>query len=312
MDGSGWEHFQRSEEQLRVDSGRQAKPRTSGITMVLVFDVANYGPEFIRPFSKLVDKVKLLDTLWHDDPSVVRDAVAAYREMDISVACGGTQFEVAVAQNSVEDYIRGMKGVGISEVEIEHHADDLSSERIREEVQMFKGEGFDVVGEVGKKWWWRDPTRQTRDLINVDKTVEDIGAYLDAGADWIYWEGAVVGGLIGRQLENEKGQEQLLEVTRQIDLSRVIFEVYDRRNQAFYPMVAWLVRNFGPNVNLANIDPWMVKRVEWIRNGIAFEMDHPYQRWKADPTVSEAWWNIPDVPDYSVDVQRPYALYDAF
>jgi phosphosulfolactate synthase len=298
------------ENTISADAGRTAKPRATGITMILVFDIANFGPKFVAPYSKLVDKVKIMDTLWHDDTSMLFRAIREYRELDITVSCGGTQFELAVAHDSVKDYIQFLKAAGIDQVEVEHHADQADNVQLREEVDMFKQQGFHVIGEVGKKWAWKDPTRTSRDTVHVDRTVEAINTYIDAGADYVYWEGAVVCGLIGRQLENLVGQEQLLEVVKQVDLSKLIFEVYDRRNQPLYPMLAWLVQQFGPNVNFANIDPWTVKRVEWIRHGIIFEMDHPYMRWKADPTAAEHWWELRELPDYSIDVQRPYGFSD--
>jgi phosphosulfolactate synthase len=295
---------------ISADAERTSKPRKTGITMILVFDIANFGPRFVAPYSKLIDKVKILDTLWHDDTSTLFRAIREYRDLGISVSCGGTQFELAVAHGSVPDYIRFLKSAGIDQVEVEHHADQADNSQLRDEVDLFKQQGFGVIGEVGKKWHWKDPTRLSRDTVHVDRTVEAINTYVDAGADYVYWEGAVVGGLIGRQLENLEGQQQLLDVARQVNLSTLIFEVYDRRSQPLYPMFGWLVQKFGPNVNLANIDPWTVKRVEWIRHGIIFEMDHPYMRWKADPAAAEHWWELTEMPDYSIDVQRPYRLAD--
>ena len=70
------------------------------------------------------------------------------------------------------------------------------------------------------------------------------------------------------------------------------------------------MKEFGPNVNLANINPQDVKWMEWIRHGIIFEMDHPYMRWSADPSQAAHWWQI-DGPDYNVDLQRGYALKPA-
>ena len=298
----------RTQKELGEASNRTSKPRSTGITMILVLDIANYGPDFVRPFSQLVDKVKILDTMWHDDPATLVNAVKQYRELDIDVAFGGTQFEIATAQGRLDEYVASLKDLGISEVEIEHNADAVGVDAMQDEVDFFKSHGFSIVGEVGKKWAWKDPTRASRDLIHVDETIEAINAYHEAGADLVYWEGAVVGGLIGRQLENTEGQEQLLEVAGNVDLDRLVFEIYDRRNQPLYPMIAWLVQMFGPNVNLANIEPWHVKRVEWIRHGIIFEMDHPYMRWCADPKGAEHWWELKEMPDYSIDVQRPFAL----
>lgn len=302
------ELIRESEQRLAEASGRTTKPRSRGITMILTLDIVNYGPDFIRPYASLVDRVKILDSLWHDDQDALTSAIKKYNDLGVSVALGGTQFELAVAHQSVSDYMEMLQELNISEVEIEHHADDPSLNQMREEVQRFKEAGFTVVGEVGKKWWWKDPTRKGRDAIDVAATLEQFDAYIQAGADLVYWEGASVGALIGRHLENKEGQRQLLEVAAATATDALVFEVYDRRGQPLWPMIAWLITQFGPNVNLANIDPWSVKRLEWNRNGIIFEMDHPYMRWRSNPAAADNWWELPELPDYEVDVQRPYAF----
>ncbi|UCF56765.1 MAG: phosphosulfolactate synthase [Deltaproteobacteria bacterium] len=296
---------------LDADSQRTKKPRKTGITMVIVTDVVNFGPKFIEPFQELVDRVKILDTLWHHDMSVVEKSIIAFRQMDMNVAMGGTQYEVAKAQGKIKEYIELLKNIGINEVEVENHASALTIQEMKDEVKKFKDEGFEVIGEVGKKWWWRDPTRASRDLISVEKTLEQALGLIEAGADYIYWEGMVLRGLIGTQLENKKGQKQLIEVATQVDPQKLVFEMWDCRFYPNNPLIAWLVKEFGPNVNLANIKPWDVKHVEWIRHGIFYEMDHPYMRWSQDRSAATNWWKI-DAPDYDIDLQRGYVLKDFF
>jgi phosphosulfolactate synthase len=296
---------------LDKDSGRTRKPRKTGITMVLVEDIANFGPKFIEPFQELVDRIKILDFLWHHDMSVIEKAVNAYREMGIDVAPGGTHFEVAKAQGRMDEYLQMLKDLGINEVEVENHAGISSLEEIKDEVKFFKDHGFKVVGELGKKWWWRDGSRVSRDLISVENTVNQAQQLIEAGADYIYWEGMIVRSLIGPQLENKKGQKQLLEVVNAVDREKLVFELWDTRNQSNRPLFAWLVRQLGPNVNLANIMPWDVKIVEWIRHGIFFEMDHPYMKWASDKSQSSCWWKV-EAPDYEIDLQRNFALKDSF
>jgi phosphosulfolactate synthase len=301
-----------TQDRLDRDSGRTKKPRKTGITMVLIDDVVNYGPEFIEPFQELVDRVKLLDFLWHHDIGVIEKAVKAYREMDIVVAPGGTLFEIAKAQGTLNEYAKLLKGIGFNEVEVENHSGISTIEEMKDEVKFFKDQGFQVVGEVGKKWWWRDPTRISRDLISVEKTVELAQQFIEAGADYIYWEGMIVRALIGPQLENEKGQKQLIEVAEQLDVEKLVFELWDTRHQSNRPLWAWLVRQFGPNVNLANIWPQEVKHyLEWIRHGLLFEMDHPYMKWAQDKSQGSKWWKM-EAPSYDIDLQRGYVLKDSF
>jgi phosphosulfolactate synthase len=296
---------------LDKDSLRAQKPRKTGITMVLVEDVVNYGPSYVKPFQELIDRIKLLDFLWHHDMSVIEKAVAAYREMNMDVAPGGTHFEIAKAQGRLNEYLNLLKALGINEVEVENHAGLSTIEQIKDEVKFFKDQGFKVVGELGKKWWWRDATRVSRDLISVEKTVEQAQQLVESGADYVYWEGMIVRSLIGPQLENKEGQKRLIEVANRVDPEKMIFELWDTRNQSNRPLFAWLVKQFGPNVNLANIMPWEVKILEWIRHGIFYEMDHPYMRWLGDKSQGEYWWEI-DTPDYDIDLQRNYTLKNSF
>jgi phosphosulfolactate synthase len=299
------------EKLLDNDSRRAKKPRKIGITMVIVEDVANYGPNFIAPFQELIDRIKLLDFLWHHDMSVIEKAVSAYREMDIDVAPGGSHFEIAKAQGRLKEYLYLLRDLGINEVEVENHAGISTIEEMKDEVKFFKDQGFQVVGEIGRKWWWKDPTRISRDLVSVEKTVDQANQLIEAGADYVYWEGMIVRSLIGPQLENTKGQKQLIDVANQVDPDKMLFELWDARFQPNRPLFAWLVKQFGPNVNLANIMPWEVKILEWIRHGIFYEMDHPYMKWARDKTQGSSWWKI-DAPDYEVDLQRGYALKNSF
>jgi len=299
------------QDQLDQESGRTQKPRKTGITMVLVFDVAHQGPKYIEPYQELVDRIKLLDTLWHHDFSILEQAIAEYRKMDMHVALGGSQYEIAKAQGKLNGYLDLLKKLGINEVEVENHGSDASLEELTDEIKRMKDNDFQVIGEVGKKWWWKDPTRKTRDLIHVDRTIEQITEYLKAGADYIYWEGMIVRNLIGTQLENEEGQEQFRQVVQAINSDRLIFEIWDARSMGNDPIIAYLVSELGPNVNLANIFPPDVKYVEWIRHGIIYEMDHPYMRWAQDRSHTPHWWKI-DPPDYSVDMQRNFQLKDFF
>ena len=301
------ELFRDFQDTLARDAGRTQKPRVTGITMVLVTDVSNQGPAYVAPARELVDRIKLLDTMWHHDFTVVERAVADYRALGMDVALGGTQFEIAKAQGKMQQYLDMLKRLGVNEVEVENHASGASLDETRDEIRMVKDQGFRVVGELGKKWAWKDRSRDGRDRVHVDRVVEEAGRMLEAGADHIYWEGMVVRNLIGSYLENRVGQRQFLDVVRQVNSDKLIFEVWDARKMGNTPIVAWLVHKLGPNVNLANIYPPHVKLIEMIRHGVFYEMDHPYMRWSQDRSVAPNWWEI-DPPDYAVDMQRPYKL----
>jgi phosphosulfolactate synthase (CoM biosynthesis protein A) len=106
------------QDQLDADSQRTKKPRKTGITMVLLEDVVNLGPKYNEPFQELVDRIKILDVLWHHDVSAVEKAIVAFREMNMNVSMGGTIFEVAKAQGSLKEFMALLKNMGINEVEV--------------------------------------------------------------------------------------------------------------------------------------------------------------------------------------------------
>jgi phosphosulfolactate synthase (CoM biosynthesis protein A) len=302
--------LQNFQDKLDSESQRTKKTRKTGITMVMVEDIVNKGPKYIEPFQDLVDRIKIIDVFWHHDMNVVERAIKNYRQMSMNVSLGGTYFEIAKAQGGLKELIEALKNLGIDEVEVENHGLGLTLQEIQDEVKMFKDHGFQVIGELGKKWWWKDPTRVSRDLLSMEKTLDYALGLIEAGADYIYWEGMIVRNLIGTQLENKKGQKQLIEVASKVDPEKMIFELWDCRNQPNHPLIAWMVKEFGQNVNLANIRPVDVKFVEFIRHGIFYEMDHPYMRWCQDKSAASCWWEM-EAPDYNVDLQRGYVLKDA-
>jgi len=100
------------------------------------------------------------------------------------------------------------------------------------------------------------------------------------------------------------GTDQLLEVARRVGAENIIFEVssmipyVQRRAQQF-----WLVRLFGPEVNMGNVRLEEVQFLEHVRLGtwpvFGFGSlgDHPYmqalERNQGAPPTDEWWRAIP-------------------
>lgn len=282
---------------------RTEKPRESGQTMVMT---RGFMPEYIlKGFSDYIDTIKLLErVLWAPD-DVVREQIETYQEYDIDVQLGGLPAEIARLNNQQEEFMREIRNLGVEWIEYETHVDNPTDEEIAHEIGQLKDQGFRVVGEVGAKWIWNDPTRRDLDEIDVDRTIERIERFNDAGCEKVFWEGLIVRNLIGKQLDNKLGQKQLLEVAETVGHENLVFEMWgpgltQRECPRFW---AWLVYQFGPNVNVANVTPTGVLDLESVRRGMTWDMDHPYIRWLDQDKPTENWWKM-EAPPYDLGLEK--------
>ncbi len=280
---------------------RPTKPRTTGITGV--FDPIS--PTVLERFGEYIDLVKLLDpTLWAPR-KVIEKAIALYKKYDILIHIGGVPQEIARVEGKMDQYLTEAKRLGIDIVEYETHVLKPDVEQMKEDIGKLKEHGFKVVAEVGSKWWWKDETRVSRDVIKIDKTIRDFEIYLDAGCDKVIWEGLIVQNLIGKRLDNREGQKALLEVAETVGPENIIFEMWGPGLTQLEPfrLISWLVYQFGPEVNIANIWSEGVPLLESVRRGTLYEMDHPYLRWLKEGKPTPNWWKM-DPPPYDVGLER--------
>jgi len=280
---------------------RAERPRKKGLTMVI--DIAWFGATspLVAAYKDYIDCVKsTARCLWVDE-ELIRKNIMTYRNWGIDVQIGGIPYEIAVLQGKQAQYMERARELGTNIVEVESHAAGLSLQQMKSEVKTLKGEGFKVVGEVGAKWANLDETRPTRDAVHVDKVVEKMMQLLEVGADHVIWEGMVVRALLGNHLENKQGQEQLFKVVEAVRQENIIFEMWSARGNPNSPLWGWLVRHFGPDVNLGNINIQDISMLETIRRGLSYDPAHPYIRWLSQGRPSANWWDM-ESPDYKVDL----------
>ena len=280
---------------------RAERPRKKGLTMVI--DIAWFGATspLVAAYKDYIDCVKsTARCLWVDE-ELIRKNIMTYRNWGIDVQIGGIPYEIAVLQGKQAQYMARARELGTNIVEVESHAAGLSLQQMKSEVKTLKGEGFKVVGEVGAKWANLDETRPSRDAVHVDKVVEKMLQLLEVGADHVIWEGMVVRALLGNHLENKQGQEQLFRVVEAVRQENIIFEMWSARGNPNSPLWGWLVRHFGPDVNLGNINIQDISMLETIRRGLSYDPAHPYIRWLSQGRPSANWWDM-ESPDYKVDL----------
>ena len=286
---------------------RSEKPRKVGRTICGIS--LGRGRESIEQVAQYIDQVKLYVHNMLMPARAIEESVKNYRSMEIDVQMGGVFFELAAMQGKLDAMVERAKAIGVNVVEVENHLGAFSLERLKEEVHKLKDAGFGIVGEVGAKWTEDDETRIAQGLCDPDKVILAMEQLLEAGADEVVWDAYPLRALIGNQLENEAGQNQIRKVAKAIGQERMVFEVSNARGRGKSMQRGWLVHEFGPDVNVGNAHPGDVSELETIRRGIYYDPGWPYIRWLKQNRPTKNWWEI-DMPDYDIDIEpRPVWKY---
>lgn len=286
---------------------RNSKPRERGMTMVM--DIGwpvGFTEDLLRSFGEYLDVVKLWDTHLRVPVGEVQRKIDAYHAHDVLVQPGGIFVEIARAQGEGVTLLRRFKEFGFDIVEISATAaskgrgldDDASFAKAA--IDM----GFTVYGEVGKKFAETDQTRLAPDRLDVDQTLAEMDALIAAGASRVYWEGHLLRMVVGDDPETiashaETGCRDVAAIVERVGQERLFFEVsalrplLNRRALQF-----WLIRTFGPEVNIANARLEELPHLEALRSGhhpiFGFGQagNYPWLRSliAGNGTPSETWW----------------------
>ena len=289
---------------------RSKKPRQQGISMVIDSGSSNAEVAgIVESYGHLIDIAKLLDLNLELPLNVLKEKIRIYREHDIYVQPGGIIIELARLQGKGRQALERLHELGFNAIEISSSATTQREiEEEKEFVGITKALNFRVSGEVGKKFPQGDKSRISDTQLNIEETVREMKAYLANGASKVYWEGHVLRRIMGDTASDilsrhPAATQEILKVTSQVGAENLVFEVSmmppyaQRRAQQF-----WLVRLFGPDVNIGNIRLNEIQILEHIRLGtwpvFGFGSigDHPYMQSleKGNGKASSTWWK--DIP----------------
>ncbi len=175
------------------------------------------------------------------------------RRNNVDAYCGGSLFELAVARNKVDEYVAFLRDSGIKVVEVSDGVIELSpDEKLRYIERLAKD--FKVLSEVGSK--------DTSAVVAPFRWVKQIKDELTAGAWKVITEGRE-SGTVGLYRSSGEIRTGLIdEIESQLDTIHLIFEAPQTAQQV------WLIKHFGPNVNLGNIPAHEVIALETLRQGL--------------------------------------------
>lgn len=240
------------------ETRRLAKPRTSGITMVIDKGLGlNETRDLLEMAADHIDFLKIAfgsSALYSSQ--LMKEKIALAKAYNVEVYPGGTLFEIAVFQNKVTEFLNRAQELGFTYVEISEGTIDLPRKSRAQFIKQALGSGFGVLSEIGKK----DPTVKIEAPRAIEQVFEDLGN----GAEKVIIEGRDSGKGVG--IYNEQGvvNDQLLRdlVLGVEDHTKLIIEA-PQTSQHNYLLI-----NLGPNVNLGNVQPHDVLTLESTRVGL--------------------------------------------
>jgi phosphosulfolactate synthase len=263
---------------------RSIKPRKSGITMVMDTGwPVNFVEDILAQYGEYLDVVKIWDPHLRSPEKEIRRKIETYKKYNVRVQPGGIFMEVARIQGIENEVMPRLADLGFSIIEVSSTATNATRDMSAESrfIEKAKKLGFDVFGEVGKKFADGDTTRVSDEVVNESETIREMKALLGAGAEKVYWEGHLLRRVLGENAEEllqkrDTGSKQALRIVDAIGAEHIIFEVsslrpvLNRRALQF-----WLINLFGTEVNLGNARLEELGLLEALRSG-----SHPVHGFK--------------------------------
>lgn len=240
---------------------RIAKPRTSGITMVMDKGLSvEEAKNFLSVCGPHVDIVKLGFGTSFVTPNL--DAkLDVYREAGMPVYFGGTLFEAFLIRNQFEDYISICKNYGITYMEVSDGSIEIPHAEKCGYIEKLTQHGI-VLSEVGSK--------DAAHIIPPYKWIELMRAELNAGSTYVIAEAREAGNVGIYRGSGEVREGLVQEILTQIPGEKIIWEAPQKAQQLYF------IELLGCNVNLGNIAPSEVLPLEAMRIGLRGDTFHLY------------------------------------
>jgi phosphosulfolactate synthase len=238
--------------------GRSAKPRRSGLTMVIDKGLGeNQLSDLLLTAGDSIDIIKLtFGTSAFYGRDLLKKKNSLINGAGIRVMPGGTFLEVAVWQRTWPAYLDRGRELGFTAIEVSDGTIEIEPLTRREIIRRALGLGFQVISEVGKK----DPA----EAPSIETVHSLIRADLESGAFKVIIEAREAGRGVG--IFDQEGRTKANEIDRILAggaaVDDLVWEAPLKNQQQD------LILRFGINVNLGNIPPEEVLALEALRQGL--------------------------------------------
>lgn len=238
---------------------RSSKPRKVGTTSVIDFGPDTFGwtgPHSLRDLldyaADYIDfaKIYAMNALLAPE-ATIRTVVGQYREAGIKAYSGGILFEYACHTHAFPQMLDHLKKLGIGALEISENYLELQPAQRSAYIQQAQKAGFEVIYEFGRK----NPT-EAFTLDDLEELVDQVRAQ---DIEHIIIEQSEI------DMIAASAPHALAELPKRPWFSHLMIEADPYR---FPQQHAQLLKDFGPEVNLANITAGQALRLEGLRRGI--------------------------------------------
>lgn len=245
---------------------RQPKPRSRGLTMMIDWGLPlGLQNECLEHHGLYVDEAKIAAGIPRVMPAQrLREKLAAYGNHGIPCFPGGLFAELAIAQGNYDTFLAEARATGFAAVEV---SDNLIAMNPTDKAGCIRravdGFGLTVMGEVGRK----------EGTLSGDELIADVENCLGAGASLVLLE--------AHELFHGDIRRDVIEaLVARVPAEKLMFELPvvvlpDVTRDYKHRICAWLVRQFGTEVNLANVEWDEVYVTEIVRRGMAGDTSHP-------------------------------------
>jgi phosphosulfolactate synthase len=235
---------------------REQKPRNTGITVITDygFGLAEIERQ-ISESSNLIDLVKISISALHSK-TLIKERLAVYKKAGISVLMSGTLFEACYLRDELDLFYKFIYENEFAAIEISESIIQIENEKKGEIIHRL-ADDFKVISELGYK--------QNSVLTSSILWNSYLRSDLEAGAWKILLEGGETGKSYIFDSHGFPRESRINSIASKTDIENLIWETSDFDQQL------WFVLKYGVGVNLANIRPEELTRLESLRLGLHSE-----------------------------------------
>jgi len=232
---------------------RPAKPRNSGLTMVMDKGLSlREAEDFVSIGNEYTDYVKLGFGTSLITPGFEKK-IEIYKKSGIIPYFGGTLFEAFIVRDMFKEFVDFLDKCKVEMVEVSDGSFDIDHNRKLDYISRLS-EKRTVISEVGSK--------KKNVVYSPEEWVAMMKSELKAGSVKVIAE-ARESGTTGIYNEDGSINNQIIDgISEHVQLDNVIWEAPLKSQQA------WFIKNFGANVNLGNIAPNEIIPLESLRLGL--------------------------------------------
>ena len=194
---------------------------------------------------------------------MLKKKIDLYHQAQVKVQPGGIFFEYAASLNKKEEFFEHCHEVGFDYIEVSDSRSDWTRKQKNDHIQSVIDAGIEVIPESG------GGTQHT-----IQEIVDDVRVSLDMGA----WKVTVDQEEIQESHGGEIRQELFDALLAKVSINDLIFEVRaipirGGQTSQIRDTERWLIRQFGPEVNIANLQHNWVFALETLRRGVGININ---------------------------------------